>query len=427
MARVAVVGGGASGLVAAIEAARSGADVVLYEEADRVGKKILATGNGRCNLSNADIMSDDYNRPEFVQEAMNELPPEDVLQMFVSAGLLVSEEDEGRIYPYSNKAATVVDVLRLCFTEAGAKACCSSKVERIVPAGEAGEVQNAALCENDGGRWVLVCADGAVEAFDSVIVAVGGAPEKGLVPDDVKYVSTHPVLVGLKTDTANIKGLSGIRVRARLYLDTDPEDLRDAWMDVVDPDFEADYVGPEERGEILFRDYGISGIAAFDMSRYVRPGQMVFIDLLPDLDPQEKVDFIWNQVLSHPSRTACEVLSGMMPSRVARAVVTAAGLNPDEPIIAEQEAVVLAMVSESFGLTVKGIADPKQAQVMRGGYAVKHFCPSTMECKKHAGLYAVGEALDIDGRCGGYNLHWAWTSGILAGRAAAGAVRSVLR
>ena len=296
-----------------------------------------------------------------------------------------------------------------------------------MPAGEAGEVQNAALCENDGGRWALVCADGAVEAFDSVIVAVGGAPEKGLVPDDVKYVSTHPVLVGLKTDTANIKGLSGIRVRARLYLDTDPEDLRDAWMDVVDPDFEADYVGPEERGEILFRDYGISGIAAFDMSRYVRPGQMVFIDLLPDLDPQEKVDFIWNQVLSHPSRTACEVLFGMMPSRVARAVVTAAGLNPDEPIIAEQEAVVLAMVSESFGLTVKGIADPKQAQVMRGGYAVKHFCSSTMECKKHAGLYAVGEALDIDGRCGGYNLHWAWTSGILAGRAAAGAVRSVLR
>ncbi|MFQ9742312.1 MAG: NAD(P)/FAD-dependent oxidoreductase [Slackia sp.] len=182
MARVAVVGGGASGLVAAIEAARSGADVVLYEEADRVGKKILATGNGRCNLSNADIMSDDYNRPEFVQEAMNELPPEDVLQMFVSAGLLVSEEDEGRIYPYSNKAATVVDVLRLCFTEAGARACCSSKVERIVPAGEAGEVQNAALCENDGGRWALVCADGAVEAFDSVIVAVGAPRRKGLCP-----------------------------------------------------------------------------------------------------------------------------------------------------------------------------------------------------------------------------------------------------
>lgn len=426
MARVAVVGGGASGLVAAIEAAKAGADVVLYEAADRVGKKILATGNGRCNLSNADIMSDDYNRPEFVQEAMNELPPEDVLQMFASAGLLVFEEDEGRVYPYSNKAATVVDVLRLCFTEAGAKACCSSRVERVVPANEVGAAQNISLCESDGGRWAVVLADGTTEAFDSVVVAVGGSPAKGLVPDDVKYVPTHPVLVGLKTDIANIKGLSGIRVRARLYLDTDPEDLRDAWMDVVDPDFEADYVGPEERGEVLFRDYGISGIAVFDMSRHVRPGQMVFIDLLPDLDPQEKVDFIWEQVLGHPSRTACEILSGMLPSRVARAVVVAAGLNPDEPIIAEQEAVVLAMVSESFGLTVKGIADPKQAQVMRGGYAVKHFCPTTMECKKHPGLYAVGEALDVDGRCGGYNLHWAWTSGILAGRAAAGVVRSVL-
>ena len=156
------------------------------------------------------------------------------------------------------------------------------------------------------------------------------------------------------------------------------------------------------------------------MSRYVRPGQTVFMDLLPDMDPQDKVDFIYDTAMAHPNRTAAQVMAGMLPSRVARAVVVAAGLNPDEPIIAEQEAVVLAMVSESFGLEVKGIADPKQAQVMRGGYAVKQFDPHTMECIAHPGLYVCGEALDIDGRCGGYNLHWAWTSGMLAGRAAAG-------
>ncbi len=123
------------------------------------------------------------------------------------------------------------------------------------------------------------------------------------------------------------------------------------------------------------------------------------------------------------TRTAVQVMSGLLPSHVARAVVSAAGLNPDEPIIAEQEAVVLAMVSESFGLKVKGIADPKKSQVTRGGYNVKDFNPLTMECALHSGLYVTGEALDVDGRCGGYNLHWAWTSGMLAGSAAAGAQR----
>lgn len=123
--------------------------------------------------------------------------------------------------------------------------------------------------------------------------------------------------------------------------------------------------------------------------------------------------------MAHPSRTAAEVMSGLLPSRVARAVVVAGGLNPDEPIIAEQEAVVLAMVSESFGLSVRGIADPKQAQVTRGGFATECFDAHTFECREHAGLFACGEALDVDGRCGGYNLHWAWTSGLLAGASAA--------
>ena len=123
--------------------------------------------------------------------------------------------------------------------------------------------------------------------------------------------------------------------------------------------------------------------------------------------------------MAHPSRTAAEVMSGLLPSRVARAVVVAGGLNPDEPIIAEQEAVVLAMVSESFGLSVRGIADPKQAQVTRGGFATECFDAHTFECREHAGLFACGEALDIDGCCGGYNLHWAWTSGLLAGASAA--------
>ena len=406
MAKVAIIGGGASGLAAGIAAARLGADVHVLETADRVGKKILATGNGRCNLSNSDIFASDYNDPSFVQEAMNELPPEDVQAFFSDLGLLCFEEDEGRIYPYSNKAATVLDMLRLGLAEAGGRERCGREVRAVEPSARGG--------------FSVQFADGGAEGFDAAVVAVGGNPARRLLPKDVTMHACRPVLAGLKTDTDAIKGLSGIRVRARLFLDEDPEDLRDAWLDVVDPDYQADYSGPEERGEVLFRDWGISGIAAFDMSRHVRPGQMVFIDMLPDLDPQDKVDFIYGQAMAHPERTAAQVLSGMLPSRVAHAVARAAGLDPDEPIIAEEEAVVLAMASESFGLTVRGIADAKQAQVMRGGYATEQVDAATMGVMGHEGLFICGEALDVDGRCGGYNLHWAWTSGLLAGRAAAG-------
>lgn len=407
MTRVAVIGGGAAGLAAAIEAAYDGAHVVLFEASDRVGKSILATGNGRCNISNARVSAADYNRPEFVQEAFDALGPEAVQQFFADAGLLVFEEDEGRMYPYSNKAATVLDALRLTASEAGVEERTQAKVNMVEPA-------------HGGNGWCVHVVQGEREHFDAVIIAVGGAPAKGLIPTDVPFKTCRPMLAPLKTDTENIKGLSGIRVRARLYLDEDPTDLRDAWLDVVDPEFEAHYAGPEEQGEVLFRDYGISGIAAFDMSRHVRPGQMVFMDLAPDLDPQDKVDFIYDQAMAHPDRTAEQVMAGMLPARVARAVVVAAGIDPDEPIVAEQEAVVLAMVTESFGMTVHGIADAKQAQVTRGGYAVRAFDARTMECLAYPGLFVAGEALDIDGRCGGYNLHWAWTSGMLAGRAAAG-------
>ena len=405
MPKVAIIGGGAAGMACAIAAAREGAEAHVYERADRVGKKLLVTGNGRCNMSNTDIMSSDYNDPEFVQEAMNVLPPESVMAFFEDLGVLAFEEDEGRIYPYSNKAATVLDMLRLGMKEAGVVEHCDREVRAVAPLSRGG--------------WAVAFADDAVEGFDAVVCAVGGNPSRALLPSDIAFHACTPVLAALKTDTTNIKALSGIRVRARVYLDEDPEDLRDAWLDVVDPEFEASYQGPEERGEVLFRDWGISGIAVFDMSRYVEPGQMVFLDLLPDMEPQDKVDFIWEQSMAHPSRTAAEVMSGLLPSRVARAVVVAGGLNPDEPIIAEQEAVVLAMVSESFGLSVRGIADPKQAQVTRGGFATECFDAHTFECREHAGLFACGEALDVDGRCGGYNLHWAWTSGLLAGASAA--------
>ena len=400
---VAVVGGGAAGLFAAIAAASRGAQVTLFEASEEVGKPIRATGNGRCNLSNADIMASDYNQPAFVQEAFNAVSPEDILFEFSDMGLLICNEEAGRIYPYSNKATTVVDILLQEARENGVDMRPSTPVKAVAPVDD---------------RWALETMAGDSYTFDSVIVAAGGAPAKGLVPGDLPFVKTHPVLAALRTETGLIEGLNGTRVRVRLYTDHDPEVLRDAWMDIQEPKTGYEGDNCEEFGEILFRDYGISGIAAFDMSRHVKTGDMVFIDFLPDMDPQDKVDFIYGQAMDHPSRTAEDIMAGMLPRDVARAIVKAAGLNPDEPILAEQEAVVLAMVSESFGLVVKGV-EAKTAQVTRGGYAIDAVSPRTMECYKYPGLYLTGEMLDIDGRCGGYNLHWAWTSGMLAGTDAA--------
>ena len=156
MPKVAIIGGGAAGMACAIAAAREGAEAHVYERADRVGKKLLVTGNGRCNMSNTDIMSSDYNDPEFVQEAMNVLPPESVMAFFEDLGVLAFEEDEGRIYPYSNKAATVLDMLRLGMKEAGVVEHCDREVRAVAPLSRGG--------------WAVAFADDAVEGFDVKLI-----------------------------------------------------------------------------------------------------------------------------------------------------------------------------------------------------------------------------------------------------------------
>ncbi|MBQ9691102.1 MAG: aminoacetone oxidase family FAD-binding enzyme [Eggerthellaceae bacterium] len=405
MTCVGIIGGGASGLVAAIEAARQGAQVIIFEAGERIGAPILRTGNGRCNISNTEIFSSDYTHKAFVQQVFNELPPEEVYAFFSDAGLLTYVDDEGRIYPYSGRANTVVDILRMSAQEAGVEERVKHRVEKIVPT---------------NGKWKLSFQD-KQEALlcDVVVVATGSGIDKVSLPSDIELKHMRPVLGALKTDTTLIKGLDGLRVKARVYLDDDEQSLSDAWMDVISPHKDEAILLKEFYGEVLFRDYGISGIATMDISRFAHKGSMVFLDMIPDMTPQEKVDFIYNQAMDHPTRTATDILAGMLPHQVARAIVKAAGLDPDEPILAEQEAVVLAMVSESFGLEVHGIANPKQAQVRRGGVKVGEVSPQTLESSKHPGLFITGEALDVDGRCGGFNLHWAWTTGILAGRSAA--------
>ena len=372
--RVAVVGGGAGGLCAAVAAARAGARVTIWEKANRVGKKLLKTGNGRCNLSNVNVAPDRYNRPEFVAPVLTGTGCGELLAFFASLGLWTVTDGEGRVYPLSDTAASVLDVLRLECARLGAEERCAEEIAELRP--------------REGSGFVLRTREGAETAADRVIVASGGGTAL-LRALGHPYVPFAPVLCPLKTDTDPIRGLSGLRAKCRATLRRNGGIV---W---------------QENGEILFRDFGLSGILALDLSRYALPGDELSLDLLPGTDEEELASRL--EVQRALRGTDGELFTGIFHRRLGEAILRAA---PD------RKAETLANTIKDFRLAVTGFGDVQNAQVTRGGADVRYFDPATLESTLYPGLYAVGEALDVDGACGGFNLHWAFASGLAAGRSA---------
>lgn len=436
MKRLAIIGGGAAGLAAAISAMREAKrelnqscgnvdesseglpdripfDVVLYEADERVGRSILATGNGRCNFSNAHIDAAVYHHAKFVEAALHELANwrgsqgcelesrklegDPVCEFFESLGLVWREESEGRLYPLANKASSVLDVLRTQADRAGVRMHCSQRVVRIDPSQHAGEC------------FHIHFDNGEVVPAEAVIVAVGGVPARGLMPSAIACAKPRAVLGPLCTDVAPIRKLNNIRVRCTVSL--------------VEP---GGRVKARERGEVLFRDYGVSGIAVFNLSRFAQPGDMLCIDFLPHIPADTSERFMAERykciALDVNKPTGEDLLRGMVLPAVADAVLRAAGLKPNRALT-KRDIPLLAHVLKAFSLEVRGIGDARQCQVHRGGADVAAFDPCTMEAHRVPGFYVVGEALDVDAPCGGYNLHWAWASGMLAGRSAARVLR----
>lgn len=387
MTEIAIIGGGAGGLAAALAAAREGAHVTVYEASKRIGASILASGNGRCNLSNAGIEAGCYHHASFVDHALTALPPREVLRFFSDLGLLMHEEEDGRLYPRTNKASSVLDVLRFAMDEADIEVVCETAVTSVTPAGD---------------TLLLKFADGTAAFFDRVIVAAGGGVTRSMLPAVYGFAEPQPRLCPLRTEREAVKGLDNIRVRCTATLDTRAAGAMEA---------------PAERGEVLFRDYGVSGIAVFNLSRFARPGDRIVLDLLDDRTQADVKDLLVERVRRFPEREACHQMAGMVLPAVARAVMRRASVDPSRPMPAEAvDAVAGALCG--FSLRIEGF-ESRTFQVHRGGFAVDGFHAETLESKRDRGLFVIGEALDVDGPCGGYNLHWAWTTGILAGRAAA--------
>ena len=453
---VAVIGGGAAGMMAAIEAARAGAIVTLIEKNPQLGKKLAMTGNGRCNYTNLD-MSDRIGgkfrgfHPEFAAPALDALPPEAVLDWFRAIG--VEPRFRGSyVYPNSDQASAVVDALR-------------EELHRLsVKVHYNAEVKNIQRIEKDAGYFMIQCTDATVKA-DRVILAAGSkaAPKTGSNGDGyfiarklghtiVPYV---PALCGIRCAGDAFRALAGIRTEAALELVIDGHSV------------------DREAGELQLVDYGISGIPVFQLSRYaayaLQEGKKaaVYINFLPGFteagaavrnskrassasgistievsaaknaqnaraevsccaakaeDPKDLAVQLYRQRQERLAGRKMEsFFTGLLHQKLGQLLLRMASVRPELPVaeLSEKQLRSLASLSVRFKAECVEMNGFLQAQVVAGGVDTTEVDPGTMASRLVPGLYFAGEVLDIYGICGGYNLQWAWASGFVAGRHAA--------
>lgn len=400
---IGIVGGGAAGMMAAILAARNGAYVTLLEGNDRVGKKLLSTGNGRCNLSNRNMGLEMYhtNSPRRLEGWLNQFTTEDITELFRSLGVLTKPIGDG-LYPVSGQASSVLDALRFELErEQRILVRTDFRVDRISCA--------------DGKKQIQLWKGGEKLVFDRVILACGGraAPKTGSDGSGYRLarqlghrlVPVVPALVQLRCREDWYKSVAGVRAEAELVLFCGGKRLA------------------AERGELQLTDYGISGIPVFQMSRtaaYILREDKeaeVLIDFLPDSEKEgfaEKMLRVRENV--QQDGTVEEYFTGVLNKKLMTLFIRLAGLKSSEPAAGADVGKLLRVyeLCREFRVRVKEPNSFDNAQVCAGGVPFDELTEQ-LESRKVPGVFFAGELLDVDGRCGGYNLQWAWCSGYLAG------------
>ncbi len=387
--KIAIIGGGAAGLAAACSL-RQGFDVTVYERGERVGKKILATGNGRCNLANTDLSPSRFksqNQAE-IKTVLSGYSYEAVKTFFEELGLLLRTESEGRVYPLVNQASAVLDVLRLSAVRKGAVIKCDFLVK--------------AITKKDSG-FEIVSASGEKACADIVIMATGGTASPKTGSDgkgfDILKALGHsvtplsPALVPLKSDTDFTMPLKGIRAKAKITLNG----------------------RFSESGEIQFTDYGISGIAAMQLSRHLCGRDSVTIDFAEGYSAEYILSLL--EKSREKNVPSSELFSGILQRRVAEELikrVLKCRINAPSRTLGDNDLSILAKAVKGLSLPVTGTLSWDNAQVTSGGVPLGEIDASTMQSKLCDNLYIIGEALDCDGECGGYNLSWAWITAMRA-------------
>ncbi len=391
---VAVIGGGAAGLAAAIAAAECGDRVIVLERMDRVGKKILATGNGRCNLMNTGAPAY-HGDPDFAERVLWLCGAKEQTRFWRSHGLFLREEEAGRVYPLTGQASTVLDTLRFTLEKLGAEIQTGVRVTGLL---------------READHWAVRTENRRIPC-ERVIVAGGGKAQPKLGSDGSAYalleslghrlVPPKPALTQIETETAPVRGLSGIRVRAEVTVLRGERRMR------------------REQGELLFTDYGISGICAMQCAAYITPAAEISVNLLPGMSNENEIENdlrhrrnLWR---GQPAeRLLCGLLVPRLAERVAEAAVVKLKDRKAEDL-RDEELRKLACALRGFRLKPTGIRGFDSAQVTAGGILTDDFNPMTMESGLAPGVHAAGEVLNVDGDCGGFNLMFAFGSGILAG------------
>ena len=398
MTDVIIIGGGASGMMAALTAAENGRSVLLLERQSRVGRKLLATGNGRCNLTNYDTSPARYHGEDggFCAYALRAFDVGSTLQYFASLGLLTVNEDSGRVYPMSNMAGSVLDVLRYGLEHPRIEVRTGQVVTAVKPAAEVFTVRTETDAFTAG--KLILAAGGCAGS------KVGGVMDGYRLAKALGHHRTalYPSLVQLKTDPTYPRALKGVKAECGITI------LRGSGTVA------------ENRGEVLFTEYGVSGPAIFDISRAVATGGeglVCALDFFPDWDLREVLDWLRMRRQTMQAHEASTLLVGSCHTRLGQMLCKAAGFTSQPAAdLTDSDLERIARQAKHFALPITGTCGFDQAQVTAGGLCTDEFDPETMGSRLVPGLYACGEVLDVDGDCGGFNLQWAWSSGHLAGQ-----------
>ena len=395
---IAVIGGGAAGMMCALRAAERhpGRRFVIIEKADRVGKKLLVTGNGRCNLTHRDASAFSYHgdgSEALINILFEKYSSSVVEDYFHQLGLLTYADSEGRVYPRTNLASSVLDVLRLRLQHSGIEELCGVQITAI-RSGKTG--------------YEIVTGEETIITEKLVLATGGRADYAGRFSDSSDILH----LLGLRTTTLS-PSLSPVKVQGDLL-----RPLKGVRADAAVSLIRSGEVLKIERGEVQFADGMLSGICVFNLSREANKGGCeIALNLLPDKDQNEVRREILSRIRRGGDAPVSDTFIGMFHKIIGLYLLKRSGVAPSTSCryISDKEInSIIHHICDSRFICDKN-TDFKKSQVTAGGVSLSSVNPHTFECTDHPGLYIIGEALDVDGDCGGYNLQFAWASGMCAG------------
>ncbi len=403
MKKIAIIGAGASGLIASIVSAKDGMSVVVYEKNDKIGKKILATGNGRCNITNREIEISNFHglNPQFAKSTLSQFNFRKCEEFFNSIGIEFKEGEKGRLYPMSLQSSSVVDLLVYEAKRVGVIFKLNSYVENI---------------EKREDKF-LIKTQNSSDLFSKILIATGGLATPSLGSSESGYefakIFNHNIikpfasLVQVVSNTSFLKLVSGVKINGFIKVLIDKKEVNSTY------------------GDILFTNYGLSGSAVLDISRSVSLGVLqkknieIILDLFSLLSKDELLSLLQKRVKFANDKNIEFWLEGLINKKLTSIIVKNANLRSDIKFAKElnkKDLLKIVYAIKNMKLNIIDTKGFKSAEVSAGGVDVRDINPQTMESKLQKGIFFGGEVIDIDGDCGGYNLQWAWASGFIAGK-----------